>query len=83
MLPIIVFGYFLNWIGKIYLEGANGLGLEAQIGLEILGNLTDQTLEGQLADQQLSRFLVATNLTQGNSTRSIAMGLLDATGRWG
>ena len=32
--------------------------LEAQVGLEVLGDLTDQTLEGQLADEQLSRLLV-------------------------
>ena len=37
-----------------YLKGTNGLRLEAQIGLEILSNLTDQSLEWKFADQQLS-----------------------------
>jgi histone H3 len=36
------------------LESTDGRGLETEIGLEILGNLTDQTLEGELADEQLS-----------------------------
>ena len=32
------------------LEGQDGRGLETQIGLEILSNLTNQPLERQLAD---------------------------------
>jgi histone H3 len=30
------------------LESQDGRGLEAEIGLEVLGNLTDQALEGEL-----------------------------------
>ena len=37
-----------------FLEGHDGRGLEAEIGLEVLGDLTDQSLEGQFADKQLS-----------------------------
>jgi hypothetical protein len=44
---------------------------------------TYQTLEGELADQELSRLLVATNLTKSDGTRLIAMGLLDTAGRGG
>ena len=40
------------------LQGHNGGALEPQAGLEVLGNLPDQALEGQLADQQHSRLLV-------------------------
>eukprot|EP00976_Prorocentrum_cordatum_P086957 1186713-Prorocentrum_minimum.AAC.3 len=37
------------------LQSQYGRGLEAQVGLEVLGDrLTHQALEGQLADQQLS-----------------------------
>ena len=36
------------------LECHNSGALEAQISLEILSNLTNQSLEGQLADQQFS-----------------------------
>lgn len=35
-----------------YLESSNGCTLEAQISLEILGNFSHQTLEGQFADEQ-------------------------------
>ena len=61
------------------LQSHDGGALEAQVGLEVLGDLTDQTLEGQLADQQLGALLVATNLTQGNSSRPVSVGFLDAT----
>ena len=63
------------------LESADGRGLEAEIGLEVLGNLTDKTLEGQLADEELSRLLVATDLTESDGTRLVAVRLLDTTGR--
>jgi histone H3 len=50
------------------LESTDGGGLEAQVGLEVLGDLTNQTLEGELADEQLSGLLVATDLTQSDGT---------------
>jgi len=51
-----------------YLKGANGRTLEAQVGLEVLGDLPDQALEGQLADQQLGGLLVTTDLSQGHGS---------------
>ena len=57
--------------------------LEAQVGLEVLSNLTDQALEGQLPDQQLSGLLVLPDLTQGHGTGPVAMGLLHTTGGGG
>ena len=50
------------------LQGTDGGGLEAQVGLEVLGDLTNQTLEGELADEQLSGLLVATDLTESDGT---------------
>ena len=50
------------------LEGTDGGRLEAEVGLEVLGNLTDQTLEGELADEQLGGLLVATDLTESDGT---------------
>jgi histone H3 len=62
------------------LEGTNSARLEPQISLEILGNLTDKTLEGELADQELGRFLVPTDLTEGDGSRAVTVRLLDTTG---
>lgn len=50
------------------LECTDGRRLEAKIGLEVLRNFTNKTLEWQLADQKLCRFLVATNLTKSDSS---------------
>jgi hypothetical protein len=63
------------------LESADGRRLEAEIRLEVLGDLTDETLEGQLADQELGRLLVATDLTESDGTGLVAVRLLDTTGR--
>ena len=102
------------------LQSTDGRGLEAEIGLEVLGDLTNlwrsalammlgyvmmeprprqggcatrrgrnqrmeayQALEGELADQKLSGLLVATNLTESNGTRLVAMRLLDTSGGGG
>ncbi|KAL1665080.1 hypothetical protein GGF50DRAFT_100951, partial [Schizophyllum commune] len=53
-------------------------GLEAEI---LLRDLAHKPLEGQLADEQLCRLLVAADLAEGDSTRAEAMGLLDTASR--
>jgi len=62
------------------LQSTDGRGLEAEIRLEVLGDLTNQPLEGELADQKLSRLLVATDLTESDGTRLITVRLLDTSG---
>jgi hypothetical protein len=41
---------------------------------------THETLEGKLADQELRRLLVATDLTESDGTGLVAVGLLDTSG---
>ena len=65
------------------LEGADGGRLEAQVGLEVLGDFTDQTLEGELADQELGRLLVATDFTESDGSGLVSVRLLDTAGGWG
>lgn len=55
-----------------FLEGADGGALEAQIGLEVLGDLTNQSLERQLPDQQLGRLLISSNFSKRHGTRPVA-----------
>jgi hypothetical protein len=45
---------------------------------QILHDLTNQTLKWFLPDQQFRSLLVPADLTKGNCTRPITMGLLDA-----
>lgn len=49
--------------------------LEAQVRLEVLRDLADETLEGELPDKKLSRFLVATNFAQCHRSGAETMGL--------
>lgn len=50
------------------LERTDGGALEAEVALEVLGDLTDETLEGELADEELGRLLVAADLTESDGT---------------
>jgi histone H3 len=61
------------------LQSTDSRGLETQVRLEVLSNLTNQALEGQLADQKLGRLLESTDLTQSDGTRAKAVRLLDTT----
>ena len=61
------------------LEGHDSRGLEPEVSLEVLGNLSDQTLEGELADEELSGLLVPPDLPEGDSSRPVPVGLLDST----
>ena len=65
------------------LESKHGGSLEAEIGLEVLGDLTNQTLERQLADKKLGALLVAADFTKGNCTWAVSVRLLDSSGGWG
>lgn len=51
------------------LQSPNGRGLEPQVGLEILSNLTDETLEGEFPDEEFGGFLSARQGRRGGGTR--------------
>jgi len=65
------------------LKGEDGRGLEAKIRLEILSDLTDETLEGELANKEIRALLVFTDFTESDGTRPEAMGLLHTASRNG
>ena len=58
------------------LERHDGRRLEAEVGLEVLGDLTHQPLERQLPDQQLGRLLVPPDLLQRDRSRPEPVRLL-------
>ena len=66
-----------------FLERRDGRRLESQVSLEVLGNLTDETLEWELSDEELGRLLVSTDLTESDGSRTVSVWLLDAAGGWG
>ena len=63
-----------------FLKGQDGGSLESKVGLEVLGDLTNKTLEGQLADEKVGGLLVTTDLTKSDGSGSVSVGLLDSSG---
>ena len=63
-----------------FLQGHNGAALETKVGLEILSDLTDKSLEWQLADQKLSALLVTTDFAKSDGSWSVTMRLLYSAG---
>ena len=61
------------------LQSHDGGRLEAEVGLEVLCDLTDQTLEGELADEKLGALLVTTDLTKSDSSGPVSVWFLDAS----
>ena len=66
-----------------FLQSKNGRTLETKVSFEVLGDLTDETLEWKFANEKLGGLLIATDFTKGNRTWSVAVWLLDTTGGGG
>ncbi|CAH3169055.1 unnamed protein product, partial [Porites lobata] len=62
-----------------FLKSHHSRALKTQVGLKILSDFSHKTLEGQLADEQLGRFLVPTDFTKSDSTRPVTMRFLDSS----
>ena len=52
----------------------------AKTYLEVLGDFTNEPLEGELPDEELSGLLVTTDFTEGDGSWAETMGLLYTTG---
>jgi len=63
-------------LGRL-LEGLDGRGLEPEFLHEVLGDLPDEALEGELADEELGGLLVAADLAEGDGSGPVAMGFPD------
>ena len=61
------------------LESHDSRGLEPEVSLEVLGDLSHQTLERQLADEQLGGLLVSANFTQSDGSGPVTVGLLHSS----
>ena len=68
-------------LGRL-LQSHDGGTLEAEIGLEVLGDFTDQSLEWQLSDEQFGGFLVSSDLPKSDSSWSVTMRFLDSSSSW-
>ncbi|KMS94234.1 hypothetical protein BVRB_023460 [Beta vulgaris subsp. vulgaris] len=64
------------------LQRFHGRGLEAEVVLEVLCDLPDQPLEGQLSDQKVRGLLVPADLPKGHCAGPVAVRLLHASCGW-
>ena len=62
------------------LEGEDGAGLEAELVSVLRGDLTDESLEGQLPDEELGALLESSDLTESDGAGSESVGSLDTAG---
>ena len=69
-------------LGRL-LQGHDGVAVEAEILLELLGDLADETLEGELADEELGGLLVLADLAKSDGARAVLVWLLDSANGWG
>ena len=64
-------------LGRL-LHGVEGEGLEAEVRLEVLGDLADEALEREAAEEVVRRLLVLADLAEGDGAGAVAVRLLDA-----
>ena len=62
------------------LESEDGAGLETELVSVLRGDLTDESLEGELSNQELGALLETSDLTESDGTGSESVGFLDAVG---
>jgi len=63
-----------------FLQSKNRRRLEAKVGLEILSNFTDKALERCLTNEKVSRLLVLSDFTKGDSSGAVPVWLLHSSG---
>ena len=62
------------------LESHHGGALESEVSLEVLSDLTDQSLEGEFPQQELGRLLVSTDFSEGHCSWPVSVRFLDSSG---
>merc|ERR1712048_1476412 len=67
-----------------FLESKDGRGLESEVVLEIVGDFSDESLEWEFSNEELSRFLELSDVSKGNSSWSESVWSLDTSwDSWG
>ena len=61
------------------MEGEDSGGLESKVSFEFLSDFSDESLEGELSNEELSGFLVLSNFSEGDGSGSISVGLFNSS----
>ena len=62
------------------LESKDSRGLESEVSLEVVGDLSHESLEWELSDEELGGLLVSSDVSESNGAGSESVGSLDSTG---
>ena len=65
------------------LEGEDGGALEAELLLELMGDLPHESMEWDLSDEEIGGLLVLPDFSEGDDSWSISVRLLDTPCDWG
>jgi len=65
-----------------FLESKDSGGLESEVGFEVRGNLSNESLEWELSDEEFSGFLESSDLSKGDGSWSESVGSLESDS-WG
>ena len=63
-----------------FLEGEDGGALESEVVLEFGSDFTDESLEGELADEEFSGFLEFSDFSESDGSGTESVGSLDTSG---
>jgi len=64
------------------LKGQHSRALEPEFLLELMGDFSDEPLEGELSDEEVSGLLVLSDFPEGNCSGFEAVRFLDSGGDW-
>ena len=62
------------------LKGKDSRSLESDITLGLRSNLSNKSLEWEFSNEEFGRFLISSDLSGSNGTRSESMGFLNSSG---
>ena len=62
-----------------FLESKDGSGLESELRLVLSGNLSDESLEGELSDEEVGALLESSDFSKSNGSGAESVRSLDAT----
>ena len=66
-----------------FLESKDSRALESELLLELVSNLSDESLEWELSDEEVGGLLVLSDFSKGDGTWSVSVRLLDTSSGWG
>ena len=68
---------------RSFLESHDGGRLESKVVVEVTGDLSDESLEWELPEEEISGLLVSSDFSEGDGSWSESVWFFDTTSGWG